>query len=433
MSDERPSFDLSVVEQFRCSCYDPLRGFDPRKLARSLDGFRVGRLRDLALVMDAQEERDDVLACVAPKAKSAVARHGWDIIVGETDGDEEAKFAQEQKKALRYFYNNLRVTSALDQDEVGGVSLLLRQMMDAKGKRYACHNIVWKTSGKGLYSATLWQVPLWFFENTTSRMRFLSTANALDGDEMAPEEWLITKGTGVSIACAVAWTFKHLSLRDWVIYCGRHGMPGIEGITDAQPGTPEWQRMVNAVAAAASEFAWVRNKSEEIKAIQFGAKGDIPYPKLVERMDRTLSALWRGSDLSTISAGQGQGQGASLQGDEAALIEQDDAQWLSETCQLKLDRLVIDYIFGPSVPALAYFQISGANRANVDPDLKVDEFALSHGHPISRRQFAERYSRPVPDPQDTALLTASRAPAAVRPFGTAGPASQPPKRSTSLP
>lgn len=403
MSDERPIFDFSLVLAEKRSRFDPLKNFTPERLVTYLDAFRFGRLRDLARTMDAIDERDDTLACVVPKAKSGVARHGWDIIIGETADEGEKKLAQDQKKALRHFYNNIRVTSALDQDELGGCSLLLRQMMDAKGKRYACHNIVWRPDGKGNYSATLWQLPLWFFENMAGKMRFISVPFGYDGDEMAPEEWLVTKGLGVSIATTVAFMYKNLSLRDWVIYNQRNGMPGFEGITDHQPGTEGWQNMVNAVSAAAKEFAWVRNRTEEIKTIEFGTTGALPYPALVERMDRALAALWRGADLSTISAGGGRGQGASVQAEETMLLEQDDAKWLSETLNLKLDRLVLDYVFGPETPALAYFKVLGANERDFTKDLEVDKFALEAGHPISSEQFAERYNRPLPDPQDTLL------------------------------
>jgi phage gp29-like protein len=402
VSDEQPTFNLAVIEAAKLARFDPLRNFDAEKLTRALDLFRSGRLRDLALVIDAQEERDDTLACVVPKAKSAVARHGWDILVSETAQKSDSALAEKQKQVLRDFYNGLRVTSALDQDELGGVSLLLRQMMDAKSKRYAVHNIVWKP-GKAP-TATLWFTPLWFFENSTGKLRFIADAYGWDGQDMAADEWLVTKGTGVGIACAVAWMYKHMSLRDWVLYNFRHGLPGVEGVTDATPGTPQWENMVRAVNAAAANFRWVRNRTEEIKPIDFGGKGELPFAPLVERMDRALASLWRGADLGTMSK-TGQAVGSNPQESETDLIEQDDAQWLSETLNLKLDRLVIDYVFGPEVPALAYFKVRGKQAQNVKQDLEVDAFLVGSGFPISKKQAAERYARPLPDLTDTDLLT----------------------------
>ncbi|MHB9009194.1 MAG: phage portal protein family protein [Limisphaerales bacterium] len=401
------SFSLIAAE--KRSRFNPLANLTPEKLTQFLDQFRAGHLRPLAQVIEAIEERDDVLATVVPKTKAAVARHGWEILTVDTLTESEASQALKQKEVLERFYNSLRATSAIDQDELGGVKLLLRQMMDAKGKRYSVHHLVWEPGPDG-YRVRAIHVPLWFFENAEGRLRFIRDAYGVYGVDLEPGAWMVTKGLGVGIACAVAWMFKHLPLRDWLIYCARHGMPGIEGVTDAPEGSEEWNKLMSAVSQAASEFAWVRSRSSEIKAIEWATSGELPYPALVDRMDRALAALWRGADLSTKSAGQGQGQGASLQGGESDLIEQDDAEWLSETLQLRLDRLVLDYTFGPEVPALAYFHVTSAQKENLELDLKVDEFALRSGHPISRQQFAERYSRPIPEDGDELLTGGVTAP-----------------------
>ena len=348
-----PSLNIQAITTYRAARFNPLADFGPDKLTTAIREFRAGRLRDLSMIMDSIEETDDVLMSVVPKAKAAVARRGWEILTVDTKNPADAALAEQQKETLTYFYNNLRATSAWDQDELGGVSLLLRQMMDAKGKRYSVHNIVWRPDGQGHYTATFWHTPLCFFENTTGRMRYIAQPYGYEGDDMEPGSWLVTKGTGVMIACSVAWMFKHLPLQDWLIYCERHGMPGIEGVTDAQRGSPQWIAMVDAVTQAARDFSWVRNRSDEIKTIDFGGTGTLPYPQLIERMDRALSALWRGADLSTISAGSGSGQGASLQAMEAELIEQDDATWLSETLSMKVDRLVLDNVYGPAPRPLA--------------------------------------------------------------------------------
>ena len=421
MSDS-PKFSLALIQAEKRSRFNPLSDLEPDALSRYLQEFRAGHLANLARVMDAIEETDDVLVAVCGKAKSSVARHGWEVLTVDTQDDAQAALAQKQKESLEFFYNNLRSTSALDQDEHGGVSLLVRQMMDAKGKRYSVHNIVWAPKPGGLYAATFHHVPLWFFENTEGRMRFISQPFGYYGESMEPGAWLVTKGVGLHVACAVAWMFKHLPLRDWLIYCSRHGMPGIEGVTDAPEGSTEWNLVKTAVEAAATEFSWVRNRSSEINTIEFGAKGEMPQPPLVERMDRAMSAIWRGADLSTISSGTGEGRGASLQGEEKDIVEQDDAAWISETLNLKVDRLVLDFVFGPDVPALAYVKIIGANQQKIDQDLKIDAFAIQHGHPVSKKQFSERYNRPLPAPEDE-LLTAAQSTDLISPAGPIGPTS----------
>lgn len=401
-------FTLALVESEKRSRFDPLKGLTAEKLVSYLDEFRAGHYQTLARVMDAIEERDDVLISVVPKTKAAVARHGFEVLTVDTENNADAARAAEQKEALEFFYNNLRATDALDQDEVGGMSLLLRQMMDAKAKRYAVHNIVWQPRN-GRYTATFVHAPLWFFEGTKGKLRFISQPFGFYGEEMEAGEWLVTKGDGLMIACSVAWMYKRLPLRDWLIYSGRHGMPGIEGVTDAAQDSPEWNMVAEAVEAAYSEFKWVRNRTSEIKTIDFSAQGQLPYEGLVDRMDRALVRIWRGGDLSTMSK-DGQAVGSNPQQNEGTNIEEDDAAWLSETLQLKVDRLVLDYIFGEGTEALAYVKVLTARKQNVELDLKIDEFATRNGHPISQDQFAERYNRPVPAGEDDVLLKAPAQP-----------------------
>ncbi|MEK9752269.1 MAG: DUF935 family protein [Rhodospirillaceae bacterium] len=406
----QPQVTVDLVRAEKRARFNPLADLTPEKLTTYLSEFKAGHLRNLAIVMQDMEERDDVLASVVPKAKSAVSRHGFEVLTVDTNDAFEQELAVRQKEVLEKFYNNLTVSSALDRDEIGGMSLLVRQMMDAKGKRYAVHNIVWKPSDGG-YTATLYQVPLWFFENTEGRLRFIDQPFGYYGKEMDPGAWLVTKGSGLMIPCAVAWMFKHLPLRDWLIYCERHGMPGIDGATDAAPGSEEWEAMVDAVAAAANDFAWVRSRNSELKVIDFSTQGELPFPKLVDRMDRMLASIWRGADLSTMSSGVTDGHGASLQGEESDIIEQDDAAWISEVLNYKLDRQVLSLNFGADAPALAYVRVLTDNKQDIDRDLKIDEFALRNGHPLSKKQFAERYSRPLPDEGDELLVaTASPAP-----------------------
>ena len=399
-----PTFNPLAIEQEIRTRFNPLPGLTPDGLTRQIDEFRAGYLRNLALTMDAMEERDDLLAAVIPKAKAAPTIHGWEISTVDTENEGDATKAAAQKEALEYFYNNLRATSAIEQDLLGGIELLLEQMMDAKGKRYSCHNLVWKSDGRGRYTVTAHHVPLWFFEARNGKLRFLQDAYGVVGEDLKPGAWMVSVGRGLMIPCAVAWMFKHLPLRDWLLYCRRHGLPGIEGVTDAVVGSAEYDKLRAAVVAAAGgEFAWIRSQNQQINKIDFGADGDLPFPALVDRMDRAMSAIWRGGDLSTMSKGQ-QAIGAQGQKDEGDIIEARDAKWLSGQLNMRLDRLVLDYIFGEDAPALAYITIKTAQKQDVELDLKIDEFAQKNGFGISRKQFSERYHRPEPGEDDELLV-----------------------------
>ena len=82
-----------------------------------------------------------------------------------------------------------------------------------------------------------------------------------------------------------------------------------------------------AVRDFGAEFQALMSRGTEITPVDLSTKGELPYPALVDRMDRAMASLWRGADLSTLS--RGQGLGASLQADEMAMLEQDDAALIS--------------------------------------------------------------------------------------------------------
>lgn len=399
----QPSVSPERVVVERRARFNPLRSLTPERLSRQLDAYAVGYLRDFAITAEKIEERDDVLKTVAAKRKKAVARRPWEILALNNSPQ-----AQQHKRALEYFYSHLTCTHATDENQQGSFQLLVRQMMDAVGKGYAVHEIVWKPGSSSpsplpvpSLTAEFRFVPLWFFENTTGQLRYLRANTDLRGQALEPGGWMITTTDPLMPASAVAWMYKNLSLKDWVTYCERHGMPGIRGVTSAPRGSAEWNEMVEAVEHFACEFAAVMSDQERIEAIDLKGAGELPYPGLIERLDRALAALWRGSDLSTIS--RGEGLGASLQHSESILLEQDDGQLLSETFNLYVDRHVIRYLFGETTEPLAYLRILVPDPPNVDQDLKIDEFLVNHGARLSVANALERYHRPSADAREEVL------------------------------
>lgn len=395
--------------------FNPLRNLTPALLATQLDDFSAGYLHGAALTWEKIEERDDTIKAVAPKRKKAVSRHGYEILLIE-----DSPKAYRHKEALEYFYNNLSCENAIDRNFRGGFNLLVRQMMDAVGKMYAAHEIVWRPDAQGI-TAMFRFIPLWFFENTTGRLRFLRSEGSTSGVELDDGEWLITAADGLMTACSVAYMYKHLPLKDWLGYCERHGFPGVIGKTDAKRGSTEWNNMVAAVQSFAVDWAAVMNTSEAIDGLNIESKGDLPFPKLVERMDRAMTCLWRGADLSTMSSQSGEGRGASLQGDEMDLLEHDDAQMISDTLNAQIDPWVIRYAVGDGYP-LAYIKIRTAQKQDVEADLKVDDFLIRNKVPTSVSDVLERYGRPLPD-KDEDLIDTSAAP--TQP-GDSGPTSPEP-------
>ncbi|MDR1456451.1 MAG: DUF935 domain-containing protein [Puniceicoccales bacterium] len=371
--------------------FNPIRLLTAETLTRQLDAFHRGELWPAALLWDAIERRDDLLKGVAAKRKKAVARLPWTILT--TDDSAEAR---QQQEALRFFYNNLRCTGAIDRNERGSFALLVKQMMDAVGKKYAVHEIVYQIHGncftdgcaRALISAEFRFVPLWYFENYTGLLRFLPGDMAREGISLEEGAWLVTVGDGLMEACSIAYLFKHLPLRDWLIYCDRNGMPGVKGVTDAVPGTPQWEMAKQAVEAFGAEFNALMSTGSDLQAIDLTSRGVLPYPALVDRMDRAMAALWCGSDLSTMS--RGNGVGASMQAGGQNLLEQDDAAIISEVLNEQVDRYVLNYLFGDA-PVKAYLSLQSTQSDNFLWDLELYERLAKLGVQIPANDLCEHF------------------------------------------
>lgn len=361
--------------------FNPIKSLTPDSLSRILDGFHAGNLRSAALLWDAIERRDDVLQGVASKRKKAVSRLDWRIHT--LDDSEEAL---QQKKILEHFYNTLTTTHACDPHECGGLSLLIKQMMDAVGKRYAAHEIVYDTHA-GKTTATFRFVPLWFFHRRDGQLRFVPDDSNYEGVALKKDAWLITTGDGLMESCSIAYLFKHLPLRDWLIYCERNGMPGVRGVTDAPPNSLQWEMAKEAVRDFGAEFHALMSSGTTIEAIDLSSKGELPYGALVERMDRAMTALWRGSDLSTLT--RTDAVGASLQGSEMALLEEDDAHRISEALNIQVDRVLLYHHFGVE-RGKAYFKLHPQNRTNKLEEIEIVERLKSLGVDIDVKGLMER-------------------------------------------
>jgi len=388
--DGRP-VSTERVAQERSSRFNPIANWTPDILVRQLVAYQRGEIAPLAWVMEWLETHDEVIQTVAPKAKAAVSRHGYDIALKDEIKPEQKQLAMDQQGRVQEFYQNIQVGDAVDLEVSGGTRLLFQQTMDAYGKGYAAHHIIWQP-GETL-SAEILKVPTWFFEVTKGRMQFLPSTWATYGVPLETlggrNAWMIARGRGVMLAGAIARMFKQIPLQDWLTYCDRHGMPAFLGKTKAKKGSDEWNAMMTAVGSIGSEFGAVVNVDDIIDVLDLKGSGELPYEKLVDRMDRAQVMLWRGGDLSTIS--RSNGTGSNPQQDESDELDADNAEWVGETLNRNLTERVVRYYFGDA-PVLVKLKLRTKSRDNVTQDLATVTAGKGMGVRVSKPWFLNKFN-----------------------------------------
>ncbi|HEY1663754.1 MAG TPA: DUF935 family protein [Verrucomicrobiae bacterium] len=415
---------------------NPIRGLTFERFVTYLDQWRLGFFRMAGMAWDTMERRDYQLQIVRPKRMKSAARHGYDVIIRDDVTEAQMELAQRQKEFLNQFYGNLTATNAINPDEEGGFALLVRQMMDAVGKYYAVHEIIWvpmpgraqspppaandeagmkegsgrrgtPPSGMGLTAKFIF-CPIWWFEGTRGKLRFLPSEFQIYGNEMLPGEWLVTCGEGVMESCSVLYLMKTMLLKSNLAFLDKFGQPGIHGETDAPKGSVEWNNFVEAVHEFGEEWATVTNRGAKINLIETAAHGDAGYQALLEVFDRAITQLWRGSDLGTKSSQHA--AGASLQEDESEILETDDCKMIEETLDVKVTRFALAWKFGEDAPQLAYVKLRTTPRRDVQTDIAVDTFLAGFTDKNGKGLLGvantlERYARPMPGPEENILLT----------------------------
>ncbi len=367
--------------------FNPIRNLRPETLAKALDAFDEGRLGTACRIFEAIIARDDIISGLVLKRKKSISRLEYEIVPLEQSHE-----AKEHTRILRDFYTNISAESYSDKNQKGGLRMLISQMLDSVAYKYSVHKIDFQESNGSIRGRFI-QYPLWLFENTSGKLRLLDKEGQLtEGRNLNPNSWLITCGDGLMFASSIAYLFKQLPLRDWLVYCERNGMPGIKAKTDAYPDSPQWIAACEAVKEFGAEFHAVLSTGTEIEAIDVSTKGELPYPKIVERMDRMLCALWRGSDLSTMSASNK--IGASIQGFEGTLLEEDDASNISETFNRNIDNQVIKLATGASTP-LARFKLKLPDYEEHTGEIEIIERLVKLGLKPDLQAIAKKFAFPT--------------------------------------
>lgn len=390
--------------------FNPLRSLTGQSLATALDGFEAGDLRAAALLWQSMWGRDDILSVVKPKREKAVSRRDWTVLTSDDSGAAKA-----HAKTLTDFWNGITAVNAYDRNERGGMSRLIRQMMESASYKYAAHHIAWKPMA-GKLTATFEYVPLWFFENRTGELRFVSDGMGYAGVEMPRNEWMVTVGDGLMIAASIGYFAKRSALADWITFSQDFGQPKVVGRTGQSADSPGGEAMADAVAQFGNDWRTVifgDDGSGKIELLTVnGSASLLPMPALIERVDRRMTALYRGADLSTMSSSQGQGTGASVQEGETDIIEFDDALTISETLN-EVERQVIAWHYGANVTPRAYIRLLVPQREDMKLLLESINTLVRLGAPFAVSEVLERFG--WSQPKAGVELLSARAAAPVDP------------------
>ena len=374
------------------SRYNPLLGLRPQTLRAANDAFKTGYMSKAARIWEEVEECDGIVSTVRAKRRKSVSRLSWNIV---PFGNAPEDTAKEHAARLEDFYNNVSWTHACDKHRTGGFSRLVEAMLDCVGKKYSVHEIVWKPNPQErTLRANFKFVPLYFFEDTAGKLRLLRSPNAVFGDELKPDKWLIAAtDSPLMSACSVYYLMKQMSLADWLVFSRRFGSALAWLKTEEPPHSDKWEEMAFALANIDNETSLITGNGDTLALLQASGQ-NAPFKEIIDHLTRLVITMWLGSDLATMSSQDG--AGASLQGESAAMLEDDDCLLVEETLARTVSRFVIRYHFGNVEPA-AFLQFQRTDRTDKKAALEILGMTADRGVPVSQKAWREASGVAAPD------------------------------------
>jgi phage gp29-like protein len=389
-------------------------GLDPQGLADILRGAEDGDPEQYLALAEEMEEKEPHYLSVLGTRKRQVSQLDKTVQPGTSDaeGKKLADAVQEQ---------------FLDSDLIDDA---LFDILDAVGKGFSLHELMWDTEGSQWWIDSLEFVDPRFlrFDRATRRIPLLRANNDNGiGLPLLPHKFLfqeIKAKSGIVVRSGFArpvswiWMFKNFAVKDWVQFAEIYGMPLRVG--EYAPGASEDDKaeLLRAVSAISSDAAAVIPQNMKINFQETGASkgGDSVYDPLVRFFDEQTSKMILGQTGTTDST-PGKLGGAPDHTQVREDIERADAKALMATINRQLVRPWVDLNHGPPASGkYPYLWIGRPEPKNAA--LMVDTAAklLPYGFKVSQSNIREAVGYDEPQATDE-LLTAPTAAAPGAPSG----------------
>jgi phage gp29-like protein len=233
---------------------------------------------------------------------------------------------------------------------------------------YSVLEIVWQFQGGRYDVEDLLPVPATRFCVLPGNELRLLTDAAPDGLELEPrEKFVVVKNAGPSEdiaqpavlrSCAWSWLFKRFSLKDWLIFSERYGVP--PRIGRYPQGSSEADRKAAAVALEnLGVDAWALLPEgfplEKLETVRGGGDGDV-HASIARFMDAEMSKSVQGQTLTTEQGDRGARSLGEVHADVLDHLVDEDVAILEEALQRQLVEPLVRFNFGDAV-AMPMLQI----------------------------------------------------------------------------
>ena len=314
----------------------PARGLTPQRLHSILLGGERGDITAQIDLADDIEERDGHVFAELGKRAGAVAALEWSIVEPENASAEEQSLTAQ----MRDWFGML-----------GDIDDLLRAMMGAVMRGFACHELVWSPHADGsgktvMIPEVTFRPQRWFTvdKETRNQLRLRKEGDSA-GEPLNQFAWIAhvhnTRNgylARMGLARVLAWPYlyKNFAVRDLAEFLEIYGLPLRVGKYPSGASEEEKRRLLQAVAQIGHNAAGIIPAGMVID-FQEAAKGsEGPYDSMQDRMEAIQSKVILGQTLSASEGKHGTQALGEVHNDVRMDIRNDDVRQIAATINRQL-------------------------------------------------------------------------------------------------
>jgi len=280
-------------------------------------------------------------------------------------------------------------------------------VLDAIGKGFSVHEIVWKAEPGRVVPERLFYRPQRFFEVSWQDGNTIWLRSENGFEDLAPHKFLlhlhpnksgnVVRG-GLSRAVAFLWMFSSFTMKDWALFVQAYGLPVRLGRYGPEASDTDKRTLWRALLSIAGDVAAMIPKSMEMEFVK-GAEnnaGTELYLKRADFLDRQVSKLVLGSTAGTDAIAGGHAVGKEHRAVEED-VERHDAGLLAVTLNQQIIPAMVAFTFGPQ---LAYPTATIGRPDMVPLKEAVDALAVLGGMGLKVKASEIRERLQFTEPED---------------------------------
>lgn len=315
-------------------------GIDPERLGAYIRAADTGNSLNWMILAEEIEELFPHYFSVLSKRRRQVSQ--LPITVNDADETPEAK---KHGDLVRDWLK----TDVLQQ--------ALFDILDAIGKGFSVHEIIWESAPGRVRPAQLCYRAPRFFELSwvDGATVWLRTEDGFQ--DLIEHKFIVHRHrsksglvvrSGLTRAVAFLWMYASYTAKDWALFCQGYGMPIRVGRYGPEASETDKAKLWQAVSSVAGDVAAMIPKSMEIEFVKDAERsaGKDLYLARADWLDRQVSKIVLGSTAGTDAIA-----GGHAVGKEHREVEQDvenfDATLLALTLTRQVVQTMVAFTFGP--------------------------------------------------------------------------------------